>query len=361
MSYQFCGNPWVNLGVYRSTQYACCAAAVPSLAQPARHSSEILDDNFYHNGVLWNIWNSKLTQELRKVMSEQGIGRACNIANSQCGGAADVYYFSPHTDIQQKNIDLMNQNMINRKIVVDHHPVHLELSLDHLCNMQCPHCFQKVNPAPQNYLPITAFRDELCEFLRRACTVCVFGGEPTVCKDYDTFIALAREASGARIDTITNGHFIIQKILPDIDLFHNISVSIDAVDEDVYNKIRKSSDEHYNWDRLMFNITKMNQKKTKLRTFTTTFLFVINGFNYHQIPDMILFSKNNNADKVVITEIAELPYKMSAEQLDKVTWIFRNPQILSNYVDQGLEVAHKQKMYTDYHFKSVGKCGSVIC
>jgi len=125
--------------------------------------------------------------------------------------------------------------------------------------------------------------------------------------------------------------------------------------------MRPSSDPTYNWDRLMFNIAKLSNIH-KYHDFSLGMLFVINGYNYHQIPDMIRLSKQYQANIVCLNEMFHMPYDnplLTSEQKDKITWGHRqeNYNELLQSLNEGLELAKYLGQPVAYQFPTIGKSG----
>jgi sulfatase maturation enzyme AslB (radical SAM superfamily) len=332
----FCSGPWKRLGIVGCGQYSCCLANLGSLCLPNKFSREITTRSFQKDQILWKIWNSHLFQESRYVMSIQGIKPTCGVNDDTCS----VIYklpLVPLSDLQKINIEKMQENIENKNIEVTHYPPLLDLTLDGICNLKCKHCLQRLTgDYGTPYLPIENFKDELLEFCKRAIYITLTGGEPTIAKNYDMTLDIIQEAKGGRIDLVTNGHFLIQKVIPKINLFHNFFISVDAASSQVYSEVRPGNSPNYNFDRLLVNLSKLKQTKERYRTFITTFVFVINGYNYHEIPEMIYLAKEYGADNIKMVNAWNLPYKYDKK---KILWCHSNPEAVRKKLDLAIENA----------------------
>lgn len=347
----FCSNPWIRLGIYRDEQYICCEAGYPSLAHPQTMATEINDDDFYKDGILWKLWNSSHLVNVRQAMLDNGYVNACGLAN--CDKKVDLNGINPllnMTEKQQSNYDKIKKNIIDKKTNVDHYPLYIELCLNYTCNMSCPYCHQKTNRSSKHYVPIKYFQNELFDYLQHSLNVLLIGGEPLICDDYELIIDLTRKAQGAKLNIVTNGHFIIQKVLPNIDLINTVFVSIDASSEKTYSKMRYSFDEHYNWDRLLVNISKLAKQKNICRVF----LFVITGYNYTEMPDMIKMSHEYGAHSVCFTELFEKPYVFqNIEDAQNASVIKKNPHLVMPYLREAIQFAKDLNINFSYNFPSI--------
>ena len=354
MKPEVCVNPWIRLGIYKDEQYHCCVAEYPSAVHPGHISSEITSDDWNNEGLLWKLWNSSDVRNARRIMFQSGIASACKNGTNYCPGLPNIDSFVAKTDIQRNNIEFMKSSFHKGNTEVTHYPLFLELCLNYTCNMNCPYCHQKTSETANHYVPVKHFKNELVEFLRRALSVTLIGGETTICADYDLVIEAAKEAGGAKVDVVTNGHFMIQKILPNAELFGTIYISVDAASAETYAKVRPSRDEHYNWDRLVFNIQKMAQRKRNYIVMS----FVISGYNYKEMSDMVLFAKKHKADRVYFTEVFDRPYVFkSKEEEDMITWQQKYPDTIKDSIHKALMQAKESNMTVEYQFPRLGMCG----
>jgi MoaA/NifB/PqqE/SkfB family radical SAM enzyme len=251
----------------------------------------------------------------------------------------------------------MQRSIIDREIVVQHYPVNLDILLDGKCNLGCPHCFQKTPGQYIQKLETAYFKDELLEFLKYATMVCLCGGEPTICQEYNMLIDLIRKADGARILIMTNGHFVIQKIIPNIDIFDGISISVDAIDAETYHMVRPAKDEHYNWDRLYANIKRL--LKTPRECFID-YSFLINGYNYKQIPDMIRWSKDHGVNTILLSEVFNMKYNVNEQRQKQLDFIYNYPEQVLPLVDKAVQLAGDLNVNLIYQFSSIGRVGTTF-
>jgi uncharacterized radical SAM superfamily Fe-S cluster-containing enzyme len=347
----FCSAPWVRMGLSKDLQYSCCFTQQPSYCQPCKLSSEIVNEDFNNEGLLMKVWNSHNFQIQRKIMSNNGINEACNREKCDAIINIDNLKYKIHTDIQQQNYNKLVDNINSKNTYVDHYPLLLEIILDGICNMECFHCCQA--GAKMYPLPINNFKEEMINFLKYAVSCYLLGGEPTICNDYDNFISFVKEANGALLNIMTNGHFIIEKVLPNMDYISDLTVSVDAATPETYAKIRTSKNNNYNFDRLLFNLRRLNDH-TKRKRVNVVYSNVIDGLNYHEMNDMVLLAVEHKANAIFIGEVVDITY--SIDKQDIIKWGLNN-EIVAEYLYKSIETAKKQGIHLCYNFPSLNKVG----
>jgi MoaA/NifB/PqqE/SkfB family radical SAM enzyme len=285
-----------------------------------------------------------------------GANSACLLDKSRCASInhPNSYDYLPADDIQQSNIELSKQSIAAGEKIVNHYPLHFDLVLGGYCNLKCHHCYQRGNNIEP--LNIVNFINEISTFMRHASIVYLLGGEPTVCPDYNVVIDVARRIGGKRLSLCTNGHFIIQKIIPNIDLFQTISVSLDACSAESYKKTRFSYDAHYDWDRLMHNLKYLKRHRDNISTLE--FMYVITKHNYHEMSKMVEMASDFKAS-IRFMEPLQISYAhLNEYNRQSILWTIGNEQI-SDSLDMALENAAEKNVRIEYQFASISRCGSV--
>jgi MoaA/NifB/PqqE/SkfB family radical SAM enzyme len=89
--------------------------------------------------------------------------------------------------------------------------------------MQCIHCANIEEPIES--IDMLVFSDQLYEFTEYCSSILLLGGEPLISSDYELVINAAKRVSIPIINIVTNGHFIIQKVIPNIRHFRGIQIS----------------------------------------------------------------------------------------------------------------------------------------
>jgi sulfatase maturation enzyme AslB (radical SAM superfamily) len=357
MQNNICAKPWNWMIVTRNGVTSCCYASAGSLANSEHIPDGLVDADFIKDGILWKLWNSSIYTELRKAVINNNYELACNLSHSRCVEmvSCNVPFGTLRTPEQTDNFYKIQESINNKEIIVKHYPTFFEIMLDGACNLRCPHCCQK-QWTPMRHLQIQYFQNELLDFLKHASLISLLGGEPTVCQDYNLFMSLVKEANSAKVSIVTNGHFIIEKILPNISLFETIRVSIDAANADTYSKVRPSIDSHYNWDRLNFNLQFLSKRRNQIDNIT--FVYVINGYNYTEMTDMITLADKYKCNFVVFYEILDTPYiKLDQERRTIFRFTLDNPGVVNGYLEKAMLRAKELGITIQYSFTSLNKFG----
>ena len=125
------------------------------------------------------------------------------------------------------------------------HPPHLELELNYSCNLRCPMCTWAIEQAAErkedwfNFEDYKKIIDEAVATGTKSIRLCYIN-EPLIRKDIDQFIKYAVDAGILDVIITTNGTLLtkeMSKKLIDAGLT-KMSISLDAVTEETYNKIR---------------------------------------------------------------------------------------------------------------------------
>lgn len=125
------------------------------------------------------------------------------------------------------------------------YPPHLEVELNYSCNLRCPMCTWSVEKAIEKKEDWFSFEDYK-KLLKEAVTkgtksirLCYIN-EPLIRKDIDQFIQYASDVGVVDIIITTNGTLLTKDVSKKIIEagLTKISISLDAVTEETYNKIR---------------------------------------------------------------------------------------------------------------------------
>jgi MoaA/NifB/PqqE/SkfB family radical SAM enzyme len=161
-------------------------------------------------------------------------------------------------------------------------PGKLVLETVSVCNLRCPVCrlgagqIDRANDAKQPFMSMDLFEkicSECSPFVKH--TYLHLWGEPTMHPKLGEMIKRVKQFS--TIDLATHGMFITEKMAEEIALCDTISVSIDGIGQDVYEKYRVRGD----YDKAMRGM-KLLAKAAPGRVNWTWVLF---SFNEHQIDE----------------------------------------------------------------------------
>ena len=356
-----CVKPWYNLGVARNVGTTiCCWANGGSPSSPGRISTEISENDWESEHILSKLWNCDFYQQSRSLLAHNNRISACG--HTTCTPITE-YSIDKNTltYLQINNLEKANKNIHEKKIAVDHYPISLDLALDGICNLKCRQCTQKLYETPMQKLDIQKFKNELYDFLQHALTIDIIGGEPTVCSDYDLLLNMVKSAGGAKATINTNGHLISKKIIPYIDSFSKIAVSIDAVNANTYDQIRISSNPKiYNWDNILNNLQSLKEARLA-NQFESVLIFVINGLNYKDMNEMIDLSVYYGIDTVCITETINDVYNKydcdNDTRQNLFLWTHHNPTITTKHLNEAILYAASKPINIYYMFPSLNRTG----
>jgi pyruvate-formate lyase-activating enzyme len=142
-------------------------------------------------------------------------------------------------------------------------PYTVELELTNHCNMSCIHCHRKKMSRPLGYMDIDLFKkiiDEICTFPISFLRI-VGQGESSLHPQLKTMMEYLA-SKDLKVEFTTNG-LIFEKYSIDEILSWNIDIlgiSVDGVDENSYNKIRKNG----NYSQLKKNVTEFYRMRNSL-------------------------------------------------------------------------------------------------
>jgi len=207
--------------------------------------------------------------------------------------------------IKKKNEKLALESWISGKLINEAMPVRFTLNLNHKCNLKCKMCqFHRNLEESDFYLKekedfpkdlFKKFADEVFPTLIEAETTTV--GEPFLYKYFKEVINKALEYN-VRLYVTTNGTLFFEKIINDlISVLSTLVISIDAVDSNLYEKIRKGASFQVikkNISKYIEIIASLNHEKKPEITFQMTLMHL----NIAELPKMIKFAKEMGANNV---------------------------------------------------------------
>jgi len=172
------------------------------------------------------------------------------------------------------------------------HPPHLEFELNYSCNLKCPMCTWAVTAAAERRADWFKFEDyqkvidESVAIGTKSIRLC-FINEPLIRTDIDQFIKYAVDAGIIDVIITTNGTLLTKEMarkLIDAGLT-KLNVSLDAVTEETYNKIRVGGDFNTTVGNIKDFLDVRKQMGKKLPTIRLT--FVSTKLNQHERDDFI--------------------------------------------------------------------------
>lgn len=177
------------------------------------------------------------------------------------------------------------------------YPPHLEIELNYSCNLRCPMCTwaaEKTIEKKENWFTFNDYKKLLNEAVSKgtkSIRLCYIN-EPLIRTDIDQFIKYASDIGVLDIIITTNGTLLTKKVSKKLIKagLTKISVSLDAVTEETYNKVRVGG----NFKTTLKNIhgflevrKSLNKKLPKIRL-----SFVSTKINHHEYDAFVNYWKD---------------------------------------------------------------------
>lgn len=283
----------------------------------------------YPDDSIHDIWFSKRAETLRDYIRHNDLSYGCSdcrknlIAKNFYSVYASRYDFLP---------DKMNE-----------YPVSLDFQISNTCNLQCIMCNGEysakvranrenqelyVNPYDENFF------QQIETFIPQLKEASFSGGEAFLINAYyriwDMMIALNPKII---ISVTTNGNLLNDKILKYLNaLSFNITVSLDAITDETYSKIRVGG----NFKTAMNNIQKLHEyTKSKGTDFSVKTCAMRQ--NWHELPELSTFLNEKNIyfqyNTVVYPPYCSL-WNLPSEKLTEIITFLRKYSLSTHTVFQ---------------------------
>jgi MoaA/NifB/PqqE/SkfB family radical SAM enzyme len=231
-------------------------------------------------------WNSEKRKTFIEKLTNLDFSMGCQICQKQ---------------IIQNDIDnsLLSTFNIYEKDISDDYPISFSFDFGTICNYECIMCGGKwsssIRKNREKLPPIKSpyddsFVDQLEYFIPHLKTCNFLGGEPFLNPLYYKILDLiVKKAPDIAVNITTNGSIYNSRIksyfekLPNL----NIIVSLDSLNEETYQLIRKNG----NFKNVMNNIEEFKKHNVFK---SITFCPMIQNVN--ELPDIITYCINNNID-----------------------------------------------------------------
>jgi len=172
------------------------------------------------------------------------------------------------------------------------HPPHLEFELNYSCNLKCPMCTWAVEEAAERRADWFKFEDyqrvidEAVAIGTKSIRLC-FINEPLIRKDIDQFIKYAVDVGILDVIITTNGTLLNEEMSRKLIQagLTKLNVSLDAVTEETYNKIRVGGDFNKTVRNIENFLNVRRQMDKHLPTIRLT--FVTTQLNHHERDDFV--------------------------------------------------------------------------
>ena len=237
----------------------------------------------YPENSIHDIWFGEKIQILRDSISRNDLSMGC---------------YKCHEAIKQSNISSMTSIYYDKygMMLKNKYPRVMEFELSNHCNLACIMCSERVSSsiAKQKNLssPIKSpydsqFVNQLDEFIPHLHEAKFFGGEPFVIDIYyDIWEKIRQKNHRIKILAQTNATILTDRVKNIINKGNfSVSVSLDSVDKNNYEFIRKNAD----FDKTMKNIKWFGDNTHNLGIVATPF-----RQNWKDIPNIVHFCNNNN-------------------------------------------------------------------
>jgi len=219
--------------------------------------------------------------------------------------ASSIRIASPE---QLRNRRSIERNFQQRSVTVDCYPAYIQVILDYKCNLDCGHCFQFTGRHSNvDYSLNIARMPDFDEFMAHVDTLDLIGGEATLLQSYDEIIARTANLSHMRLSLTTNGQFLETKVIPYLDRFYNLIISVDSATGEGYAKMRPSPSGNFDFDRLCTQLEILRQAK-RGKNINTNATFVVCGENYQELPLFVDLAAMYEIDQINLIEVLPLDY-----------------------------------------------------
>lgn len=270
-------------------------------------------------------WNSIEMNLLREKVKNQDLSYGCRLCADQLnnGEINTVKY------LQFENLPETEHNF----------PIILDFSLHNTCNLECVMCHgefsssirkNRENLPPMKMVYDEKFVNQLQPFIKHAKQFVFAGGEPFLIEiHYLIWQEIIKLNPNVFVHVVTNGTVLNTKVKSILNqLKFNITISIDAFEQKLYEKIRINA----NYERLMENF-----QFFKLYCVEKQTEFAINvcpiQLNRFHLPEMIQYC-NENQIKVyflyVIHPASSTLQSLTFEELDEILNLYSTVKIESN-------------------------------
>jgi len=206
------------------------------------------------------------------------------------------------------------------------YPLHLDIELNPSCNLKCKMCTYSAEVNKKTSKKYWMIFEDYKKIIDEAVDIGVKSiqfnhiNEPLMRRDIGGFIKYAKDCGIVDIMISTNGVLLTEKMIKELieSGLTRLSISIDAITVDVYNKMRKGGD----YNKLVSNIENFIDTKNKMDTSLPLLkvTFVRSPLNEHEQRDFVDYW-NKKADIIVIQNINN-PYDEDVGNKNEVNEYF---------------------------------------
>ncbi|HOM36662.1 MAG TPA: radical SAM protein [Bacteroidales bacterium] len=274
----------------KKEKYLCNAAEYSLLFQP---SGEILACHYNRGYILGNypqntiddVWNGEKRKNLTKKIRKGNFPKTCEF----CKRAIKNGFY--------------NKSGINKYQYItpgqSGYPSSMEFQLDNICNLECIMCSGEysalIRKNREKGTPYISPYDEnfvyqIKKYIHYLKQASFTGGEPFLIEIYYQIWDLIQILNPhLQIYVSTNGTILNDKIKKYLDkLNFNFTISIDSLQKDNYEKIRRNASLEKTLENIDFFI-----RYAKTKNLNINIKSVVTPFNYKNIPEVLEFCNNN--------------------------------------------------------------------
>ncbi|MBI4645626.1 MAG: radical SAM protein [Bacteroidia bacterium] len=271
----------------------------------------------YPGNRLHDIWFGNKIKKLQKSIRKYDLSQGC---------------YDCHNFLCRENFFLtgaLNYDYLNK--IKQGYPVMLDFELFNTCNLECVQCngensslirCNREKGRPYSCLYDKNFAEQLNEFIPYLSEARFTGGEPFLIDIYyDIWDRIIRKNPDILISILTNGTMLNGRIKSMLQSGNfNISVSIDSIHKEIYEKIRQNA----NFDKVMDNVMWLYEFSQKNRKWFNL-NFCPMQQNWQEIPDFMIFCGQKNIP--VFFHTIKLPASCSLWNLE-----FKTLDNIHNYL-----------------------------
>jgi MoaA/NifB/PqqE/SkfB family radical SAM enzyme len=283
----------------------------------------------YPDDSIHDIWFSKRADKLRDYINHNDLSYGCaDCRKSLSSGNLFSVYASRYDFLPPKT---------------NEYPVSLDFQISNTCNLQCIMCngeySAKVRMGRENQALYKNPYDEnffqqLAPFIPQLKEASFSGGEAFLIKEYyRIWDMMILENPGIIISATTNGNLLNDKILKYLNaLSFNITVSIDAITEETYRRIRVNGD----FNAVIKNIqTLLDYTKEKGTDFSVKICAMRQ--NWNELPELSNYLNEKNIpfqfNTVIYPPYCSL-WNLSSGKLEEISGFLRGYSISDKTVFQ---------------------------
>jgi len=243
-----------------------------------------------------------------------------------------MFFYDNSKRPRAKNIFLNEAEILQQKTILKSKPREIDVTVTFKCNLKCIMCNTIYNN--DNYIMDDYIYDFLLHNIKYLEKIVWKGGEVFLYKNFLNLLKLAYDNSVHQI-IITNGLLLNEKIIELLCKSNvSLSISIDAVEKELYEKIRVGGQ----FEVLLKNISLLKKYKKIYPKFSYSMATVLTNINYRTMDDIVDFAFRNEFDGL---------YFMKCEPTEKNKYLLLNEKDIK-YIKDKLIQYQKTKMKIRY-------------